>query len=168
MESLMNPKIKIKTLQELKKIVELFKYQHKIVVLANGCFDLLHVGHVRYLEASKRLGDVLIVAMNSDASMRKIKDAKRPIMPVQARAEIVAALAAVDYVVLFGQERADKVIASLKPDIQAKGTDYTINTVPEKSLVISYGGRVAVVGDKKRHATRDVIGQIVKKYGRRL
>jgi rfaE bifunctional protein nucleotidyltransferase chain/domain len=156
-------KSKIKSLQQLKKIVKLIKYQHKTIVLANGCFDLLHVGHIRYLEAGKKLGDVLIVAINNDRSIRRIKDAGRPILPALARAEIVAALAAVDYVVLFGETRVDKVIRALQPDIQAKGTDYTVGNVPERKLVTAYGGRVAIAGDRKRHATKDLIKLILQK-----
>ncbi|MDD5492438.1 MAG: adenylyltransferase/cytidyltransferase family protein [bacterium] len=157
-------KNKIKSLQQLKKIVKLLKLQGKTVVLANGCFDLLHVGHIRYLEASKKLGDVLVVAINNDRSIRMIKDPQRPIIKQRARAEIVASLAAVDYVILFSEKKVDRVLRVLQPAIQAKGTDYTINSVPEKDLVESYGGRVAIVGDKKSHATKDLIKTILQKY----
>jgi D-glycero-beta-D-manno-heptose 1-phosphate adenylyltransferase len=161
-------KSKIKSLQQLKKIVKLIKLQGKTVVLANGCFDLLHVGHIRYLEASKKLGDVLIVAINNDQSMRAIKDPQRPIIRGKARAEIVAALSAVDYVVLFGEAKVDQVLLALQPDIQAKGTDYTVGTVPERAIVASYGGRVAITGDKKNHATKDLIKTIIQAYKKGL
>jgi D-glycero-beta-D-manno-heptose 1-phosphate adenylyltransferase len=122
-------KSKIKSLQQLKKIVKLLKLQGKIIVLANGCFDLLHVGHIRYLEASKKLGDVLIVAINNDRSIKEIKDSSRPIIKQQARAEIVASLAVVDYVVLFAEKQVDRLLLALQPSIQAKGTDYTMADV---------------------------------------
>ena len=148
----------------MKKIVKLLKLQGKTVVLANGCFDLLHVGHIRYLEASKKLGDILVVAINNDRSIRMIKDPLRPIIKQKARAEIVASLAAVDYVVLFGAKRVDRVLTALQPAIQSKGTDYTVTSVPEKDLVAAYGGRVAIAGDKKDHATKDLIKTIIQKY----
>jgi len=157
-------KSKIKSLQQLKKIVKLYKLHGKSVVLANGCFDLLHVGHIRYLEASKKMGDVLIVAINNDRSVRAIKDPRRPIIKQQARAEIVASLAAVDHVVLFGEKQVDRVLLALQPSIQAKGTDYTVNSVPESALVKSYGGSVAIAGDRKNHATKDLIKTIIQKY----
>ncbi|MDD5259835.1 MAG: adenylyltransferase/cytidyltransferase family protein [bacterium] len=157
-------KSKIKSLQQLKKIVKLHKLHGQSVVLANGCFDLLHVGHIRYLEASKKLGDVLIVAINNDRSVRAIKDPGRPIIKQQARAEIVASLAAVDYVVLFGEKQVDRVLLALQPSIQAKGTDYTVDSVPERALVKSYGGSVAIAGDRKDHATKDLIKTIIQKY----
>ena len=160
-------KNKIKSLQELKKVVKLIKLQHRTIVLANGCFDLLHVGHIRYLEASKKLGDILVVAINSDSSIRKIKDRHRPIVPGRARAEIIAAMAAVDYVVLFGETSVDRVILELRPDIQAKGTDYNVRNVPERDTVTSYGGRVAIAGDRKSHATRDLIADILRQNSNR-
>ncbi len=156
-------KSKIKSLQQLKKIVKLIKYQHKSIVLANGCFDLLHVGHIRYLEGGKKLGDVLVVAINDDHSIKQVKDAKRPIMPGRARAEIVAALAAVDYVVLFREKTVENVIKALRPDIQVKGTDYTRQSVPERESVKACGGKVAITGDKKEHATKDLIQRILQK-----
>ncbi|MBI5554765.1 MAG: adenylyltransferase/cytidyltransferase family protein [Elusimicrobia bacterium] len=160
----MKPKNKIKSLQQLKKIVKLIKLQHKTVVLANGCFDLLHVGHICYLEASKNMGDILVVAINNDQSMKAIKDSRRPIVREKARAEIVASLAAVDYVVLFGGKQVGRVLQALQPDIQAKGTDYTADTIPERNIVASYGGRVAIAGDRKNHATKDLIKTIIQKY----
>jgi D-glycero-beta-D-manno-heptose 1-phosphate adenylyltransferase len=160
-------KNKIKSLQELKKVVKLIKLQHRTVVLANGCFDLLHVGHIRYLEASKKLGDILVVAINNDASIRKIKDCHRPIIPGRARAEIIAAMASVDYVVLFGETSVDRVIRELQPDIQSKGTDYNVRNVPERDTVASYGGRVAIAGDRKSHATKDLIAVILSQNSNR-
>jgi rfaE bifunctional protein nucleotidyltransferase chain/domain len=136
------------------------------VVLANGCFDLLHVGHVRYLAGAKALGDVLLVAVNSDASVRRLKGPGRPIMAAEERAEIVAALAPVDAVVIFDDDRADSLIARLAPHVQAKGTDYTADSVPERASVEARGGRVAIAGDPKAHSTRDLIQTIVSRFGR--
>lgn len=159
-----NVRSKIKSLQELKKIVKLLKSEGKHIVLANGCFDVLHVGHIRYLEASKKLGDILIVALNSDSSMKAIKDPQRPIIGEKARAEIVASLSAVDYVTIFSEPTVDGLIRTLEPDVQSKGTDYSKDTVPEKETVHSYGGRVAIAGDRKAHATKDLIKIIVERY----
>jgi D-glycero-beta-D-manno-heptose 1-phosphate adenylyltransferase len=130
------------------------------VVLANGCFDLLHVGHVRYLRGAKALGGRLIVAMNSDASVRQLKGEGRPLMPAEERAEIIAALADVDAVVMFDEANVRALIREIRPDIQAKGTDYTRDTVPERDEVLSYGGRVEIVGDAKDHSTSGFLGQM--------
>jgi rfaE bifunctional protein nucleotidyltransferase chain/domain len=127
------------------------------IVLANGCFDLLHVGHVRYLRGAKALGGKVIVAMNSDASVRQIKGEGRPFMPGQERAEIVAALADVDAVVLFDEPDVRALIREIRPDIQAKGTDYTRENVPERDEVLAYGGRVEIVGDPKDHSTTELL-----------
>ena len=127
------------------------------VTLANGNFDLLHVGHVRYLQAAKALGGKLIVAINSDASVRSLKGEGRPIMPDYERAEIVAALAGVDAVVIFPERDVRAIIREIRPDIQAKGTDYTAESVPERDAVAAYGGRVAIVGDPKDHSTSEII-----------
>jgi D-glycero-beta-D-manno-heptose 1-phosphate adenylyltransferase len=135
------------------------------VVLANGCFDLLHVGHVRYLSAARGLGDALVVGLNSDASVRRLKGPGRPVMPVDERAELIGALAAVDLVVVFDEDRADALIARLRPDVHAKGTDYTEESVPERAAVLTAGGRVAIAGDPKSHATRDIIAAIVARFG---
>ena len=148
---------KIKSLEEIKRIVDEARSQGKRVVLANGCFDILHVGHVRYLEDAKRHGDVLIVAVNSDSSVRKLKGPKRPYMPQDERAEIVAALGCVDYVFVFDDERLDRILAYLKPHFQAKGTDYTPETVPERETVESYGGKVIICGDPKDHSTTSIL-----------
>jgi len=130
------------------------------VVLANGGFDLLHVGHVRYLAAAKAEGDLLVVAVNSDASVRLSKGPSRPVVPEAERAELVAALACVDWVVLFDDRTVAGVIERLRPDVQAKGTDYTADNVPEGELVRSYGGRVAIVGDPKDHSTTSLVARL--------
>ena len=127
---------------------------------ANGCFDLLHVGHVRYLEAAKAEADRLIVAVNADASVQKLKGAGRPIMPDAERAELIAALGTVDYVVIFPDATVDRLLQTLQPAVHCKGTDYTPETVPERDIVRAYGGRTAIVGDPKDHATRDLIARI--------
>ena len=132
----------------------------KTVVFANGAFDLLHVGHVRYLEAARREGDWLAVGVNSDASVARAKGASRPILPEADRSEIVAALACVDAVVIFPEDSPAGLIAALEPDVHAKGTDYTADSVPEREVVAAYGGRTAIVGDPKDHATTDVIERI--------
>ncbi len=134
---------------------------------ANGCFDLLHVGHVRYLEASAAEGDRLIVAINDDESVRRLKGEGRrgkgdgrPILAVADRAELVAALRCVDYVVIFPEPTVGLLLHALKPDVHCKGTDYTLDTVPERDIVKSYGGRIAIVGDPKDHSTRDLLTRI--------
>ncbi len=127
------------------------------IALANGLFDLLHVGHVRYLEAAKREGDVLVVAINADASARALKGPGRPIVPEGERAELVAALRCVDYVTIFDEPTVEPLIRALAPVIHCKGTDYSPDTVPERQAVRETGGRIAIVGDPKDHATRDLI-----------
>jgi rfaE bifunctional protein nucleotidyltransferase chain/domain len=136
----------------------------KRVVLANGCFDLLHVGHVRYLAAARALGDVLFVGLNSDAAVTRIKGPGRPLMPAAERLELLEALRAVDHVVVFDEDTADRLVGLVRPDIHAKGTDYTEATVPEAAAVRTAGGRVAIVGDPKGHATRDVIARIRERF----
>ena len=136
------------------------------IAFANGCFDLLHVGHVRYLQGAAREGDRLVVAVNDDASVARLKGAGRPIMPQSDRAELVDALSGVDYVVLFGDATVERLLLLLKPDVHCKGTDYTIESVPERATVQSYGGRTAIVGDQKDHATRDLLTRIAN-TGRR-
>ncbi len=132
----------------------------RTIVFANGAFDLLHVGHVRYLEAARREGDWLAVGVNADASVARAKGPGRPVLPQAERAEIVAALAAVDAVVVFDEDSPAALIAALEPDVHAKGTDYTAATVPERDVVARYGGRTAIVGDPKDHATSEVIARI--------
>ena len=130
------------------------------VVMANGCFDILHAGHVRYLKGARELGDLLVVGVNSDQQVRTLKGPGRPIMPEAERAEIVASLEAVDFVTIFDEPTVEALLLALKPDIHAKGTDYTEDTVPEREVVRSYGGRVAIVGDPKDHSTSRLIGRL--------
>ena len=148
--------MKLRRLEELPDLL-----QGKNVVLANGCFDILHVGHLRYLQGARAQGDVLVVAINSDKSMRAIKDSGRPILGQDERVELVSALRCVDYVVLFDEPNVSRVLDVLRPAIHAKGTDYTEQTVPERDQVLSYGGEVRITGDSKEHSTRDVIERIV-------
>jgi rfaE bifunctional protein nucleotidyltransferase chain/domain len=154
-------------LDEAASLAEGWRAMGKRLVLANGCFDLLHVGHVRYLQAARSLGDVLLVAINSDASVRRLKGPGRPIMSESERAEIVAALAPVDAVLLFEEDTLDALVARIRPDVQAKGTDYTEATVPERASVMAAGGRVAIAGDPKDHSTRDLIATIASRFGGR-
>lgn len=154
------------TLDEAAALVAGWRAAGRRVVLANGCFDLLHVGHVRYLRAARALGDALVVAINSDASVQRLKGAGRPLMGQDERAEIVGALSAVDAVVVFEEDSPEGVIRRLRPDVHAKGTDYTEETVPEREAVRASGGRVAIAGDAKDHSTRDLIRVIVSRFGR--
>jgi rfaE bifunctional protein nucleotidyltransferase chain/domain len=142
---------------ELRQRVAEWRRTGDRVTLANGCFDLLHVGHVRYLHAAKNLGGRLIVAVNSDESVRSLKGEGRPIMPAEERAEILAALADVDAVVIFSEKDVRPLIRELRPDIQAKGTDYTSDSVPERDVVTECGGRVEIVGDPKDHSATEII-----------
>ena len=130
------------------------------LAFANGCFDLLHVGHVRYLQGAASEADRLIVAVNDDASVARLKGAGRPVMPAVDRAEMLAALSMVDYVVVFSDANVERLLTTFKPDVHCKGTDYTVDTVPERSVVQAYGGRTAIVGDPKNHATREILKQI--------
>lgn len=130
------------------------------IAFANGAFDLLHVGHVRYLDGAKREADRLVVAVNSDASVRGLKGPTRPILPESDRAELVAALRAVDYVVMFDEPTVTPLLELLKPDVHCKGTDYTVDTVPERATVRAYGGRIAIVGDPKDHSTTDLMSRL--------
>ena len=148
---------KILSREELPERVGQWRRAGERITLANGNFDLLHVGHVRYLEGAKALGGKLVVAVNSDESVRALKGEGRPIMPDYERAEIVAALAAVDAVVIFPELDVRALIGEMRPDVQAKGTDYTIDSVPERDAVAAYGGRVAIVGDPKDHSTSQII-----------
>jgi rfaE bifunctional protein nucleotidyltransferase chain/domain len=143
--------------QQLREHVEQWRRSGERIVLANGNFDLLHVGHVRYLRGAKELGGKLVVAINSDESVRALKGEGRPVMPAEERAEIVAALADVDAVVIFGELDVRALIREIRPDIQAKGPDYAAETVPERDAVAEYGGRVAIVGDPKNHSTSEII-----------
>ena len=153
--------MKRRTLEELPALVA-----GKRTVLANGCFDILHVGHVRYLEGARALGDVLVVAINSDRSVRNLKGEGRPILNEQERVELVSALRCVDHVVVFDELDVKRVLDVLRPAIHAKGTDYTESTVPEREQVLAYGGCVRITGDSKDHSTRDVIRKILETYGK--
>jgi D-glycero-beta-D-manno-heptose 1-phosphate adenylyltransferase len=150
----------VSKLAELKRIIDTEKKQGKKVVFGNGCFDLLHVGHVRYLKGAKALGDVLIVAVNDDSSVTGLGKRKNVVTPALERAEIIAALEGVDFVILFSDPNVESLLRTLQPHIHAKGTDYTEESVPEGEIVRAYGGRVAIVGDPKDHSTRDLIKTI--------
>ena len=132
----------------------------RTVALANGVFDLLHVGHVRYLEGAAQEADVLVVAVNDDRSVRALKGPGRPILDDVSRAELIAALRCVDYVIVFPEPTVGPLLELLKPDVHCKGTDYTVDTVPERAIVEAYGGRTAIVGDPKDHSTRDLIARV--------
>jgi rfaE bifunctional protein nucleotidyltransferase chain/domain len=133
----------------------------RTIAFANGCFDILHVGHVRYLDAAAQEADVLVVAINDDASLKVLKGENRPIMAAEHRAELVAALRSVDFVVIFPEPTVTPLLEALRPDVHCKGTDYTADTVPERDTVHAYGGRIAIVGDPKTHSTRDLLERIV-------
>ncbi len=147
---------------ELAEVVARWRAAGETITLANGCFDLLHVGHVRYLQGARALGGKLVVAINSDQSVRRLKGHGRPAMPEQERAEIVAALACVDAVDIFDEPDVRPLIREIKPNIQAKGTDYTRDTVPERDEVVALGGRVEIVGDPKDHSTTELLGKVGK------
>lgn len=148
---------KILDREQLRQRVEQWRSAGERIILGNGNFDLLHVGHVRYLHGAKQLGGKLVVAINSDESVRTLKGEGRPVMPAEERAEIIAALADVDAVVIFPELDVRALIREIRPDIQAKGTDYTAESVPERDAVAEYGGRVAIVGDPKDHSTSEII-----------
>jgi rfaE bifunctional protein nucleotidyltransferase chain/domain len=151
---------KVLTRDELRRRVEHWRNAGERVILANGCFDLLHVGHVRYLRAAKELGGRLVVAINSDESVRTLKGAGRPLMPDTERAEILAALEDVDAIVIFSEPDVRALIREIRPDVHAKGTDYTADSVPERDEVIACGGRVAIVGDPKDHSASSFIANL--------
>jgi rfaE bifunctional protein nucleotidyltransferase chain/domain len=160
----MNTRAKICTLAELQNRLAVHRQRGERIVLANGCFDLLHAGHIRYLQGAREQGDVLIVAINSDEGVRQLKGAGRPILPQEARAEIVAALAAVNYVVVFNEPNVEELLRTLRPNVHAKGTDYAAETVPERAVAQQLGIRVAIVGDAKRHSTRELIARVRGRY----
>ena len=151
---------KIAAIDFVADALDAARCEGKTIVLTNGAFDLLHVGHVRYLQGAKELADVLVVAVNSDASVRRAKGPERPVVPADERAEIVAALEAVDWVLVFEEDTVTEVIERLRPDIHAKGTDYTSDNVPEAEVVKRYGGRVAIVGDPKDHSTSETVERL--------
>ena len=134
----------------------------RTVAFANGCFDLLHVGHIRYLESAAEEADILVVAINDDDSVRTLKGEGRPILSAGDRAELVAALRCVDYVVIFAEPNVGPLLTALRPDVHCKGTDYTVESVPERDIVAGYGGRTAIVGDPKDHSTRDLLSRIAR------
>src|SRR6185503_7326498 len=146
--------------EELIKIVAEARAAGLRIVLANGCFDVLHVGHIRYLAGARSEGDLLIVGVNSDEQVREQKGEGRPILPAPQRAEIVAALESVNYVTVFDEPTVEELLLALKPDVHAKGTDYTVDTVPEREVVKSYGGRIAIVGDPKDHSTSQILSRM--------
>lgn len=135
------------------------------IAFANGCFELLHVGHVRYLQGAKEQGDVLVVGVNSDRSVGGLKGPGRPLVPAEARAQLVAALECVDYVVVFDDLTAEGVLRALRPHVHCKGTDYTEETVPERHIMAELGGSVRIVGDVKDHSTRDILAEIARRFG---
>jgi rfaE bifunctional protein nucleotidyltransferase chain/domain len=153
---------KIISREKLREQLEQEKIRGRQIVFANGCFDGLHVGHARYLEAARREGDVLVVGINSDASARELKGPGRPILDQGARATLVAALRSVDYVVIFSEPNVEKLLEELRPDVHAKGTDYTAETVPERATAERLGIRVAIVGDPKDHSTRALLESVRK------
>jgi len=155
---------KVVDLQFLLRHHPQWKAAAKTVVFTNGCFDLLHVGHVRSVQEASQLGDILIVGLNSDASVRRLKGPGRPLLDETSRGAIVAALRGVDFVFFFDEPTADEVLKQLQPDIHAKGTDYTRENVPERQTVLSYGGKIAITGDPKNHSTKDLIQEIRSRY----
>jgi len=149
---------------ELVERIKIERLENKKIVLANGCFDLFHVGHVRYLAGAKDLGDCLIVAVNSDAQVRLLKGENRPFMPETERAEIIAAFRFVDYVTIFDEPTVKELLRAARPDFHAKGTDYTVDSVPEREIVRQFGGRTAIVGDPKNHSSTDLIQRVGRKF----
>lgn len=161
----MNTREKILGREALRARLEQHRARGQRVVLANGIFDVLHVGHVRYLEGAKREGDVLVVAVNSDASATRLKGPGRPVLDEKARAELVAALAAADYVTIFSEPTVEPLLEALRPDVHAKGTDYAAETVPEREAARRIGARVAIVGDAKQHSTTELLAQVRRRDG---
>lgn len=160
----MDPTLKIKTIDKLKPLTQQLRTAGKKVVFANGCFDLVHVGHIRYLQNARELGDILVVGINGDAGVASLKGIGRPLQCESDRAEMIASLTSVDYVLVFDDLTVDKILRELQPDIHVKGTDYTEESVPERNTVRAYGGSVAIAGDPKDHSTRDLIQTIVARF----
>ena len=154
---------KLMTMQQALQLREETRRQGRSIVFTNGCFDLLHVGHIRYLAGAAEEGDVLVVALNSDRSVRSLKGDDRPVFPVSERVEIISALECVDAVLIFDEPTVDGLLRRLEPDVHAKGTDYTPETVPERATVEAYGGRIAIVGDPKEHSSADLLRRIGKR-----
>jgi rfaE bifunctional protein nucleotidyltransferase chain/domain len=160
---------KLKTLTELKQMISEQKKKGKKIVLANGCFDLIHAGHIRYLKDAKKKGDILMVALNSDSSVRKLKGKGRPILTEQERADILSSFYFVDFITIFKEPNVEKILLTLKPDIHAKGSDYTKGTVPERGTVKKYGGAIYIAGGPKIRNTSEIlrkISVISKKHGK--
>ena len=155
--ALIEPRSLILNRNDLIEHVNQYREKGASVVLANGCFDVLHVGHVRYLTAAKELGDILVVAINSDEQVRLLKGEGRPVMRALERAELISSLEPVTFVTIFSEPTVTQLLLALKPDFHAKGTDYTEETVPERDVVRSYGGKVAIVGDPKNHSTSKIL-----------
>ena len=155
---------KIQLLPELENIIEKHKQDGDRVILANGCFDLIHTGHIRYLKDSKNRGDILVVALNSDSSVRRLKGKGRPILPEEERGEIIASFSFVDYVTFFDEPKVDGVLRALKPHVHAKGSDYTVETVPERETVKEYGGEIDITGGPKIKSTSELIEEIAAKF----
>jgi rfaE bifunctional protein nucleotidyltransferase chain/domain len=164
--ALRTPESKVKGMKDLRSLIAQARRRRQTVVFANGCFDLMHVGHVRFLEGAKAQGDILVVGVNSDESVGALKGAGRPLQNAADRAEILASFDCVDYVTVFRDATVDRLLRELKPHVHAKGTDYTRESVPERETVRSYGGRVAIVGDAKSHSSRDLISSILAKFRR--
>lgn len=154
---------KITTVGALKEVCAEARGARKTIAVANGCFDILHVGHTRYLQGARAEADILIVGINSDASVRKLKGENRPLQGEQDRALLIAALHVVDWVVIFPEDTVESLLLAIKPDVHCKGTDYTVETVPEREIVQSYGGRVAIVGDPKDHDTRALLARLASR-----
>lgn len=158
---------KLHSLPELTEIIKEHKNQDQKIVLANGCFDLIHIGHIRYLRASKKRGDILVVALNSDSSVRRLKGRGRPLLKLKERVNIISSFSFVDYITSFEELNVKKVLLAFKPDIHAKGSDYTKETVPEKETVKGYGGDIAITGGPKVKSTSQIIEEIARKIKRR-
>ena len=156
--------MKVKTREELAEIIGRHKAAGRRVVLANGCFDLLHGGHISYLEDSKKVGDILVVAVNSDASIKRLKGDKRPIFPQKERLEILEALECIDYIMVFDEPTVDGLLRELRPDVHSKGTDYTRDTVPERRTALELGIETHIAGAPKENATKDIIQVILERY----
>ena len=149
--------------EEVRALGERLRREGRRIAFANGCFDILHVGHVRYLEGARRCGDVLVVGVNSDRAVAALKGEGRPILPAQGRVELVAALESVDYVVIFDELTAAEILLDLLPHVHCKGTDYSLETVPEREVVKGFGGEVRIVGDPKDHSTRELLAEISRR-----
>ncbi|HDQ25187.1 MAG TPA: D-glycero-beta-D-manno-heptose 1-phosphate adenylyltransferase [bacterium] len=154
---------KLKSRAALKKIIKSLKKKGKKVVFANGCFDILHVGHIRFLRSARSKGDVLVLGLNSDSSVRKIKGKGRPLVNERERAEMLSGFEFIDYILIFGEPTVDRTLLELRPDFHAKGTDYTVKTVPEREMTAKLGIKTVIAGDKKNHATTDIIRKIIQK-----